>query len=116
MPTKMCATPGCANTVKRGHCDTHRKAIERERSRDRRADSHKSWYDRAKWRNTARRVKFETPICEACDSAISAEVHHDPPLAWLLEQGLNPFDRKYLTALCASCHSAETRREQQRPV
>lgn len=108
-PIRLCLTPSCPEPATgRGRCDTHRKAREASRSRERRADSHKSFYDTKKWRLQARRIKFERPICEHCDNTLSQEVHHDPPLRILLAEGRNPYDPAVLVALCKPCHSAAT--------
>jgi 5-methylcytosine-specific restriction endonuclease McrA len=113
---RLCTVPTCGKERRAGsaRCDEHAKAYERERSAYRRDDSHKSFYDRKKWRICARRIKFERPICERCDEAISQEVHHEPPLSELLAAGRNPFDPTVLVALCKPCHSAITLAEQRR--
>jgi 5-methylcytosine-specific restriction endonuclease McrA len=113
MPTRLCSHPRCGNTATgRGRCDEHRKALERDRSRTRRDTSHKSFYDTKRWRLTARHIKFLRPICEHCDQALSAEVHHDPPLKTLLAAGRDPYNPAVLVALCKPCHSAATLTEQ----
>jgi 5-methylcytosine-specific restriction protein A len=112
-PVRLCLEAGCPNPqTGRGRCDTHRKTREADRSRERRADSHKSFYDTKRWRLTARRIKLDRPICEHCDNALSQEVHHDPPLRALLATRRNPYDPAVLVALCKPCHSAVTLTEQ----
>jgi 5-methylcytosine-specific restriction endonuclease McrA len=86
--------------------------MERDRSRARRDTSHKSFYDTKRWRLTARHIKFQRPICERCDNALSQEVHHDPPLTALLAASRNPYDPAVLVALCKPCHSSVTLLEQ----
>jgi 5-methylcytosine-specific restriction endonuclease McrA len=111
-PVRLCNAPRCGNpATARGKCDEHRKAYERDRSAHRRADSHKSFYDTKRWKLTARHIKFQRPLCERCDNALSQEVHHDPPLHVLLETGRNPYDPAGLVALCKPCHSAVTLQE-----
>jgi 5-methylcytosine-specific restriction protein A len=113
--SRICREPGCPNPAgKRGLCDDHRRAYERERSRARRgsdAAERNRFYARKRWRLTARRKRFDNPLCERCGN-VATEVHHNPPLAQLLARGLNPYSPDYLVSLCRPCHSAETRREQ----
>lgn len=113
MPKRLCLDPECPNPARPGSnkCDEHARSYERERSRARRDTSHKSFYDTKRWRLTARRKKFDNPICEDCGEALSEEVHHDPPLGVLLAEGRNPYDQAVLVALCKPCHSAATLRE-----
>jgi 5-methylcytosine-specific restriction enzyme A len=85
--------------------------MERERSRSRRADSHKSFYDTKRWHVARRAYLFNHPLCERCE-AIAEHVHHDPPLHVLLATGRNPYDPAVLRSLCKPCHSSETRAEQ----
>jgi hypothetical protein len=112
MPTRLCLDCRTNPATSRGRCDDCRKASERDRSRDRRAESHKAFYDTRRWKIAARHKKGLNPICERCDQALATEVHHDPPLRVLLKTGRNPYAMDVLIALCKPCHSAETLREQ----
>ena len=76
MPIRLCLEPRCPNpATARGRCDEHRKPIERERSRARRAATN-GVYKRRKWELTRRAVLARDPICKVCDNALSTEVDH----------------------------------------
>jgi hypothetical protein len=112
MPIRLCNEIGCPNrATARGKCDEHRKAIERERSQQRRADNNKKFYDRKRWQITRRHQLFTTPLCERCGN-LAEHVHHDPTLEQLLAAGRNPYDPQVLHSLCKPCHTAVTRAEQ----
>lgn len=98
--------PALATT--RGRCDHHNRERERTRSQARRADSHKSFYDRLKWKRTRARFLFDHPLCERC-GGIAEHCHHDPPLRVLLATGRNPYHPDVLHSLCKRCHGAVTR-------
>jgi hypothetical protein len=112
MPIRLCSVCRENQATARGKCDDCRHDYERDRSRDRRAESHKAFYDTRRWRLAARHKKNLNPICEHCDHALSQEVHHDPPLRVLLAAKRNPYDPAVLVAPCKPCHSVETMREQ----
>jgi 5-methylcytosine-specific restriction enzyme A len=106
-PIRLCLERGCANQATgRGRCDAHRKPIERERSRARRAATN-GVYKRRKWELTRRAVLARDPICKVCDSALSTEVDHIVPLA----QGGEPYRLDGLQGICSPCHWAKTGRE-----
>ena len=93
MVVRLCLERGCPNqATARGRCDEHRRAKERDRSRARREDAaeRNRFYARKRWLITARRKRFETPICEHCAHELATEVHHDPPLKALLASGRDP--------------------------
>lgn len=107
MPTRLCHTPSCPREVAyRGYCQIHQRQVNRATHR------HRKFYNGKKWRMAARHKKFLNPICEHCDTALSQEVHHDPPLHELLGTGRDPYDPAVLVALCKTCHGQATRKEQ----
>lgn len=63
-------------------------------------------YRTKRWYILARRVKFEQPLCPC--GAVAVDVHHIVSL----DSGGDPWARSNLEALCKSCHSKQTRREQ----
>jgi 5-methylcytosine-specific restriction endonuclease McrA len=85
-------------------CDAHRKEIERERSRYRRAKATdaqgRSVYRTAMWLRRRRQVLFEQPLCALCGERLATEVDHIVPL----EEGGAPYDRENLRGLCSPCH------------
>ena len=109
MPLFVCAEPGCATPATcRGRCDEHRKALERERSRQRRADPGKGTriklYHSKKWAMTRKAVLARDPLCQdgrVCGGeALSTEVDHIVPLG----QGGAPWDVENLQGICGPCH------------
>jgi hypothetical protein len=112
MPIRLCNEPRCGNqATARGRCDEHRKSYERERSSERRADSHKPFYDTKRWAVARRHQLFTNPLCERC-GRVAEHVHHDPPLRVLLATSQNPYDPQVLHSLCKPCHSYLTLLEQ----
>ena len=110
MPTRLCLEPRCPNpATARGRCDEHRKLLERERSRRRRAAT-AGVYKRKRWEIVRRFVLNRDPICKVCDKRLSTEVDHIVPLA----EGGNPYDPAGLQGICSPCHRAKTRAENAR--
>jgi 5-methylcytosine-specific restriction protein A len=106
-PIRLCLERGCPRpATARGRCDEHRKRIERERSRARRAATN-GVYKRRKWELTRRAVLARDPICKVCDNALSTEVDHIVPLA----EGGDPYDPAGLQGICSPCHWEKTARE-----
>lgn len=104
MPIKLCTERRCPNPAHyKGRCAIHARAQERSWGR------HREIYDTAKWRHTRKAQLARTPICERCDSRLAAEVHHRQAL----EDGGHPWHPDNLESLCKSCHSTQTRKEQQ---
>jgi 5-methylcytosine-specific restriction endonuclease McrA len=110
-PIRLCVEPRCPSpATARGRCDEHRKALERERSRDRRATAHKRFYDTKRWKLTARHYRFHNPLCEyevedgkQCGQ-IAAHVHHIVDIA----DGGALYDPENLMAVCKPHHSRIT--------
>ncbi len=75
------------------------------------------FYQSKEWVKLSNYVKNSFPICQHCNKAYSYEVHHVHPLAteigWNLRLSLYDDDyNQNLIAICKSCHSKETRKEQ----
>ena len=103
-PIRLCLEPRCPREATgKGRCDEHRKPIERERSRARRAATN-GVYKRKKWELTRRAVLARDPICKVCDAALSTEVDHIVPLA----QGGEPYRLDGLQGICSPCHWRKT--------
>lgn len=88
----------------RGYCRVH--ALRKERQA--RTPGAKQIYNSMRWRYARRAKLAQDPICERCDRALSQQVHHKVDLA----DDSDPFALEGLEALCASCHSRETRARQ----
>lgn len=108
MPDHPCAHPGCPRLVPRDkkYCDQHAaKHPEEVRSAAKRGYG-------AAWRKARRAYLDAHPLCVQCQRK-ATDVDHiiphrgDRTLFW---------DRDNWQALCHRCHSAKTRREDQRPA
>ena len=114
MPIRLCLEPRCPNpATKRGRCDEHRKARERDRSRARREDARdrNRMYASKRWAMFRRRKLFLDPLCQlqhpGC-KRIANEVHHKTAM----EDGGERYSFENVISTCKPCHSRETRREQ----
>jgi 5-methylcytosine-specific restriction endonuclease McrA len=111
MPIKLCLERGCKQpATARGRCDEHRKALERERSRARRADARdrNRMYARKRWAMFRKHKLFLNSICEICCKALATEVHHKTAM----QDGGAPYSLDNVISTCKPCHSHQTRREQ----
>lgn len=100
---RPCTVPDCPELVDGGgKCPTHRRQADRNLKR------RHTWRDYdAGWQALRARVLAEEPCCRLC-GAPSVDVDHiDPTRA-----GPRRRDRDNLQALCRSCHSKKTAREQ----
>lgn len=109
-PLRPCPSPQCPNLVRKGYCDTHRKARERERKArpDRQTDI--AFFNSREWKALRREaLRRDLYTCQECKApqASGLHVHHvlsrdeRPDLALVLEN---------VTCLCAECHSRLERR------
>ncbi len=113
MPTlrKLCNHPGCSNDAITRHdfCAAHKAAREasRQKRKDRgRASAAARGYD-AKWRRVRAMYLRRHPVCVGDDCGRPAEeVDHILPLA---DGGTHKWEN--LQALCKSCHSKKTIRD-----
>lgn len=114
MPIRLCLEPSCPNVATaRGRCDEHRKALERDRSRVRRAEGveRNRFYARKHWRMVRKAKLCANPLCElehpGC-LGIANEVHHQVAM----EDGGAEYDMANLVSTCKPCHSRASRAEQ----
>lgn len=110
MPPKVCARRGCVALTYNRHCDLH--AAEAKKDRDtwidaNRASSAKRGYDH-KWRYIRSLFLKQNPLCKECQR-VATDVDH---IIALRDGGTNKFTN--LQALCHSCHSRKTARENNR--
>jgi len=100
-----CRYPRCPGMVVRGgYCSKHARLIGASFDRDR--GSAKTRGYGAEWRTIRRNVLAEVTSCQACGNAPATCVDHIIPLS---EGGTN--ERDNLRALCQSCHSRKTAKE-----
>jgi len=106
MPSRVCLQPGCPEIIpqSRRRCPTHAAAYERTIHR---AEPGK--YGGRKWRLTRRKYLTDHGVCEHCHQRLAEHVHH---IADVAQDPTRMHDQTNLEALCASCHSKETRRRQ----
>jgi 5-methylcytosine-specific restriction protein A len=115
MAMRPCKQPGCPNLVKAGYCDKHKhyevsgfKQLDNNKTLETRA-----FYSSTRWTRTSLEHRRIEPLCRACKGkgiiTAGEMVHHDPPLEYLLTNGLNPYDHRYLATLCNDCHLIELR-------
>jgi len=114
--SKPCRHPGCPNLIPggadRAYCEEHER--ERQQRYDRERGSAAARGYGATWRKLRKMVLARRPLCEdpfgiheARDEVVaSTEVDHIVPLR---DGGGNELDN--LQALCKSCHSRKTARE-----
>lgn len=105
----ICPTPGCPELTNGGRCATHRQAAEQNRG----TAAQRGYGGRA-WRVARRAVLRRDPICVLCRRDFATVADHWPVSRRdLLADGVTDPDAPHrLRALCASCHSQETAREQ----
>lgn len=108
--TRVCAEPGCPQLSLDGdpRCDAHRRALERDRSRRRRAEGTDYGSDH-RWRSLAARIRRERGSCAECGATEQLDVHHLDGLGLL---GPRAYDATNLVLLCHGCHSRVTRAQQ----
>jgi 5-methylcytosine-specific restriction protein A len=109
VPLRPCAEAGCPNPARRGRprCEAHDKKRERERSARRRQDAARKPYTTGKWKHTARRVRFEQPLCVRC-GRIATDTDHVVPI----RDGGAPYSLDNLQPLCRECHGLKSADEQ----
>ena len=106
-PLRCCTWPGCRTLSRSSRCSIHSKST--APAKPRYADP---FYWRAPWLKLRKWFLARNPICAECQrrGRITAanEVHHLKPKADFPELALVA---ENLEALCKSCHSRMTRRE-----
>jgi len=91
-------------------CSVRRKATERERSRQHRADPTDAahFYNSPRWRKLSRLHKTSNPLCVSCmaDDKITPVQETDHIIS--IADGGDRWDVDNLQSLCKSCHSRKT--------
>lgn len=116
----MCNYPGCKELIKEfGYCNIHQKDHISEKNKyfqildQKKSKIHKQFYSSSRWTKTSIRFRKNNPLCKRCKNINIVKksdlVHHNPDLDILLSKGLNPFDEKYLEAICNHHHLEELR-------
>jgi len=117
---KLCYYPSCTQTVAHGvvYCNKHKKhaPVKEKRfySLTKYQEHRKLVYGTTRWTKLSKIIRMENPLCEDCYKkgirTKSELIHHVPDVTELIEKGLDPFDRKYLHAICNNCHMSELRK------
>lgn len=100
---KPCAHPGCGVLTSGRYCPQHFQPKQDRR----RPAAYRKWYTGDKFRKARAAFMAAHPLCEIC-GGLSSDLDHitphkgDPVLFW---------DSDNWQALCASCHSKKTARE-----
>jgi 5-methylcytosine-specific restriction protein A len=105
-PLWPCLQPGCDKLVKKGYCSDHDK----ERHRERR-EANASTYT-YRWQKYSERYLRRHPLCVICSRpdapVIATDVDHIEPAK---ENEARFWDPENHQALCHSCHSKKTSKE-----
>lgn len=120
----ICKSPGCTELLPApGYCAKHQHKAKPDRYHFDRLDQKKEdwkrkFYATYAWQQKSIQYRLSHPFCERCYEAgwrdvVSQLVHHDPPLEELIRLGLDPFDDRYLEAICNNCHLEELRKKKQ---
>lgn len=111
---RACTHPGCPALVtgKGSQCPAHAK--KRQRVSDARRRTNQTGprlYDSQRWKRLRKLVLTRDPLCVECrkKNRVTAACHVDHIVS--ISDGGNPFDLANLQALCASCHSRKTARQ-----
>ena len=117
---KLCNHPGCAQPVPYGqrycnkHTSVHVSKNERFSTLTKFQEHRKLVYATTRWTKLSKWFRQQNPLCEVCRKKglirPSELVHHEPDVSVLIERGLDPFDEKYLHAICNNCHMSELRK------
>ena len=113
MPRQPCSHPECRALAKKGRsrCDLHPHVQPKRKPKSKQVQA---FYNSTKWRKLRRRLVGaageECPRCGTPEILLksighSLHVHHSPKLVTLLARGENPYDTRYLTVLCTTCHA-----------
>jgi 5-methylcytosine-specific restriction endonuclease McrA len=83
----------------------------RERLDKKKTPEARRFYSSSAWTKTSLEHRKLEPLCQGCRKkglvVAGVLVHHNPERQDLIEQGLDPFDHKYLETLCFNCHQSE---------
>ena len=114
-PDKPCRAMGCGSLIPAGrqppYCEEHRKEKRRREDQDR-PSAAKRGYDR-RWRRFREWFLRQKPLCEECKeqgrTTAAKEVHHIKPIKGPNDR--NRLDPDNCKALCKSCHSRITAKD-----
>lgn len=121
---RLCRHVGCPELVERGYCEKHSKPMEArepfKRLDEKKTDEQRAFYRSRRWTETSKSHRQSEPLCRSCKTSGRVKegemVHHSPELQVLIQNGLDPFNDKYLVTLCNSCHLEELRKKKSQPV
>ncbi len=124
MKKKLCLKIGCSSIADpdTGYCERHRSdylvKLERVKQYTQGPDAYArkiknrpyiKLYNSVQWRRMSTQKLKDNPVCEDCGNRVSIEVDHIEPHRGDLKLF---FNYKNLQALCKSCHSKKTVKEQ----
>lgn len=113
-PKKPCNKAGCTAVTDQSYCPRHQLEKSKQRYNKQyerqRGTASQRGYD-ATWQRLRKMVLNANPLCRSCQrdgmATPATEVDHIVPI----NRGGERLDRKNLQALCKSCHSKKTVRE-----
>jgi len=116
-----CQANFCNNYTTTRYCAEHRKTYTLLNNADafkrckESSSQAKAFYSSSRWRKTTALFRAYNPLCEECKKQgliVPVKlVHHVPGIDFLLDNGSNPCDFKYLQGLCHNCHQKELRKK-----
>ena len=111
LPNKPCNYPGCPVTTTSRYCDKHKKHIQKQYDKQRGSRIERGYTN--DWIKYSRNYRQRNPLCVIClrDNIIKPSQHtdHINPVSGPRDpQFWNPDNHQ---ALCASCHSKKTVKE-----
>lgn len=105
-PPSPCTEPGCPRLVPSpGRCLEHKRQADKQAKR---AQPWRKLYDDPRWPPLSARVRAEEPLCRFGCGRRSVLVDH---IETVRERPDLAFVRANLRALCQSCHSSRTSRD-----
>ena len=118
----ICNQFGCNALIPApGYCDTHKRIFVKNKFAVLQEFVNprcREFYNDPKWKRKSIAYRAAHPICEECNKwerTVKSElVHHYPELLILLDNGLDPYDDRYLQALCHNCHQKHLRQKRGR--
>ena len=107
-----CRAPGCKRASRTPYCDLHQELQKQLDARSwvgvERSRPKSKIYNTSRWQRLRKLILSRNPICQANDcNNLSSHVDHIVPMA----DGGEPYELENLQALCASCHSRKTLKE-----
>lgn len=113
MPRKLptpCSYPGCPELSHERYCVKHKRQTAKQYDKQRGTAAQRGY--NARWRRARRRYLMDNPLCVMCKEkgVIQAATDVDHIIPHKGDQDLF-WDESNWQALCASCHSRKTARE-----